>query len=196
MQVREMFLGGMLTMGIAALLLVAVINLGGIVSFGTTTYYGNTIANVVVAPICFISGASNTAITFNVGIPGTNEPTWNVTTLSDSNGNNAGSITIQAGVGNALNTLDGNAVWIGLSSSAHSIQVVSNTVYSLSYATSFAGASTIGNFLSGGAVTGGVVPAPTQTVPSTSNTIYIGMRLPAGTPADTYTTNIILETSC
>ena len=188
MDLKRMILGGMLTMATVAFLFGALLNLGGLISFGayTTT---NTIGGIVgVQAVCAITTVSNTAVNFGSLAPGTNVGTQNVVTLTDSGGNTASNILIAGGLG-SLSPYNG--IWLG-TSVANQIGI-SNTVWSATLNTAYGSATKVTNAL---VITPILLTAPSQANPSTSNTVFLGMGVPSGTAADTYTTNIVLETTC
>ncbi|MDE1865013.1 MAG: hypothetical protein KGH94_00010 [Candidatus Micrarchaeota archaeon] len=180
-------IGGLLTMATLAFLLGAVMELGSVVSFAGTT--SNTVSGTVgVQKVCAISTVSATAINFGSIFPGGNVNTANALTITDSGGNAASNILVEGGLGNLLGS--NNDIWVG--TSASNTIYISNTLWSAASQGSYTGTA-LTNALVDTAV---VLPAPTQASPSKSNTIYFGMGVPSGTPADTYTTNIIVETTC
>jgi len=149
-------------------------------------FASNTITGQVTVPgTCFISSVSNTLINFGSLAPGSNTLTSNAITVTDSAGNKPEGIVIFGG-----NGIIPEPFWVG--TSAGNTIGISNTVWSTSYNAGWSGTATITNTVSGNTI---VLAAPTIGT-STSNTLYLGMKVPAGTAADTYTTNIVLETSC
>jgi PGF-pre-PGF domain-containing protein len=149
---------------------------------GGTTYAPNTVSGTINAgntvsvsftgssAVCEIS-LSNTAINFGTGIqPGSTISTANAVT--DTNGG-----SVQGWI--AVNGMD----W----TSASNTIGLGNTVWSGSSGVSVASANALTSTLTNTLI---VVPA------SGSNTIYFGFNAPGGTPAGTYSQNIVLETFC
>jgi len=187
-----MILGGVLTAATFAFLMGAVLDLGSLVSFGGTLT-GNVVANANVLSTCYI-GLSNTVVTFTPLSPTQNTlTTSNAITVFDNGGNAASTIMISGGTGNALNSQTGTGNWIGVSSNNANTIYITNTVYSNSAATNYWAGSAITPSLSS---TGYTLTAPTIQTPNTVFTIYLGMGIPPAQHPDTYTTNIVLETSC
>ena len=129
---------------------------------------------------CYIS-LSPTLINFGTIASGANTgTTWNGIIDTDANGNAQATINVYG------------SNWIYSSNTAITFYV-SNTMWSASNTVSYSS----GNGLTLSPVsTGIIIPAPTQSQPSTSNTIYFGVGVPGGAPVGAYTQNIIIENSC
>ena len=183
-----MILGGLLSFATLAFLLGAVVELGSVVSFSATTT--NTIGGTVGVPqVCAISTVSNTAINFGSNLaPNQNVATQNGILLTDSGGNFASNILVGGGMGSSSPY---NGIWLG-TSVANQIGIA-NTVWATTLNTAYGSATRLTNTLTDTHI---VLTAPTIANPSTTNSIFLGMGVPSGTPADTYTTNIVLETTC
>lgn len=191
MDLKRMILGGVLSAATLAFIFTALVALGSLVSFGGTLT-SNVVGTTTVLKVCYIS-LSNTAVLFGGGsgmAPGSAIPTQNVITDSDPGGNAQATVLIAAGTGNALGYYS-NAIWLG-TSSANQIGI-SNTVYSASLNTAWNSATALSTTLSS---TGITITAPSIGTPTTSASVFLGMNVPSGTPADTYTTNIVIENSC
>ncbi|MEM0202254.1 MAG: hypothetical protein QXR73_03695, partial [Candidatus Micrarchaeaceae archaeon] len=131
-------------------------------------------AKVEVQGTCYISLSTN-AINFGSIVPTANVPTNKIVTDSDSLGNVAASLL----VGGTNWTLTSNAlVTFG----------VSNTIWSNTIQTTYAGTALTGNL-----VTTGISIPPDS---STGNSIYFGLQIPGGTPAGTYVQTITIENGC
>jgi len=142
----------------------------------------NTLSVTVnVLPTCYIS-LSATSINFGTMPSGTNTgTTWNGILDSDPGGNSQA--TIQVAGGN----------WIYSSNTAISFYVA-NTVWSSTNTVSYSGGTPL--TLPPAVSANIIVPAPTQSTPTTSNTIYFGLGVPGGTKVGAYTQNIIIENQC
>ncbi|MDE1865012.1 MAG: hypothetical protein KGH94_00005, partial [Candidatus Micrarchaeota archaeon] len=145
---------------------------------------GKTQSISFAASACYIS-ISNTVVDFGQINSGSNVPTANTVTVTDNGGSAAANILVAGGLGS---TSPFNGIWLG-TSSANQIGIA-NTLWS---------AASQGSY-SGTAVTNTPVDTmiliPNPGGGTASNTIYFGMGIPGGTPADTYTTNIIVESTC
>jgi hypothetical protein len=165
---------------IATTMLIAIIVL--IASFyfeplATATATNTVTASANVQGTCYISLSSN-QINFGSISPNANVPTNMIITDSDNGGNVAANILV-----------DGTN-WIYSSYSFG----VSNTLWSASTQSTYTGTPlTLTPTLTN---TNIVIPAPTQTTPTTSNNIYFGLAIPAGTPPGIYTQTITIENSC
>lgn len=187
MDFKRMILGGVLSVATLAFLLGAVVELGSVVSFGGTT--ANTVSGTVsVSSVCAISTVSNTAVNFGSLFPGNTISTQNGILLTDSGGNFASNILIGGGLGTSSPY---NGIWLG-TSVANQVGIA-NTVWAPSLNTVYGSATRVTNTLVDTRI---VLTAPTIANPSTTNSIFLGMGVPSGTPPDTYTTNIVLETTC
>ena len=145
---------------------------------------GNTISVIFAASACYIS-VSSTTLDFGSIDPGSNVPTANAITVTDNGGTVPSNILIAGGLG----TLSPyNGIWLGTSASN---QIgISNTLYSLSSQPIYTG-TTISN-----TPVDTLITIPNPGGGSASNTLYLGMGVPGGSPADTYTTNIVIENTC
>jgi len=150
---------------------------GSTVSQPTTSNVLSVTVNVL--PTCYISLSPN-SINFGTLATGTTSTTWNGITDTDNGGN------VQA----TINVWGGN--WIYSSNTAISFYVA-NTVWS---------PTNTGIYSSGTPLTltpvstNIIVPAPTQSNPSTSNTVYFEVGVPGGAPVGAYTQNIIIANQC
>jgi hypothetical protein len=186
-QLKKTILGGVLAVATLALLLGAVADVGSLISFGGTLT-SNVVANVIVQKACYIS-LSNTVVNFGSIPAGSNGITSNAITDNDLGGDAVATILIAGGTGGSTFWYQtGN--WLG-TSAANTIGVA-NTLYSGSSQVTYTGTAVTNTLTS----TGLTVAAPTQSSPSASTTVYLGMGIPGGTLADTYTTNIVIENSC
>ncbi len=151
-----------------------------------TVVVGNGISVAFSLASCFVS-VSNTLVNFGSITTGSNVPTQNAVTVTDNSGSVAANILIEGGIGNVINPA--NDIWKG--TSAGNTIGISNTVWSASLNTAYGSATRVSN-----------TPVDTQIqIPSpgggsASNNIYLGMGIPRGTPADTYTTNVVIEITC
>ena len=128
-----------------------------------------------VATQCYIS-LSPLTINFGTINPGANVPTANAVTDNDIGGNIAANVIVYGGN------------WIAGSNQFG----VSNTLWNPTSLGTYSG-----NALSNSTVnTQIVVPAPTPSHTTASNSIYFGLGIPGGTVAGTYTQNIVIENSC
>ncbi len=137
--------------------------------------------SVSVGSICYITLSPNT-ISFGNVFASANVPT-NVLVTDSDNGGNAQATMLVYG---------------------------SNWAYSANTAITFSGSNTMWNPISlsvygGNALTtnslspqntGIIIPTPTQSNPSTSNSIYFGLAVPPGTPGGVFTQTITVENSC
>jgi len=151
---------------------------GSTVSQPTTSNVLSVTVNVL--PTCYIS-LSPTSINFGTLATGTNTGnSWNGIVDTDNGGNVQATIYVYGGN------------WIFSSNTAISFYVA-NTVWS--------GTNTV-SYSSGTPLTltpvstGIIVPAPTQSNPSTSNTVYFGVAVPGGAPVGAYTQNIVIANQC
>jgi hypothetical protein len=134
----------------------------------------NAILSANVQGVCYIS-LNTLTINFGTVVASANVPTQFGVTDSDNGGNVAANMLVYGGN------------WVGPATFG-----VGNTLWNPTSSNSY-----IGNVLTLSAVnTGIVIPAPTQSSPSTSNDIYFGLGVPGGAPSGTYTQNIIIENSC
>ena len=190
-QLKRMILGGVLTVATLVFFLGAMVGLGSLVSFGgaATT---NVVANVIVSSVCYIS-LSNSVVLWTLGPSQNSITTSNAITDTDQGGNAPANILISGGTGNALNAQTGTGNWIGTTAGDTNTIAISNTVYSNAGATLYGAGTAVTSSL---ALTGYTIAAPTQGSPTQATTIYLGMAVPPGQHADTYTTNIVIENSC
>ena len=148
---------------------------------GLATAYtaSNTVtASANVQGVCYISLSSNT-INFGNRAPNANVPTNMLITDYDNGGNVAANILVDG-----TNWIYSNTTIFG----------VSNTLWSPASQTTYTGtALTLSPTLTD---TGIVVPQPTPSTSTTSNNIYFGLAIPAGTGAGIYTQTITIENSC
>jgi hypothetical protein len=151
---------------------------GTTVSQPTTSNVLSVSVNVL--KVCFIN-ISSTSINFGGIKSGTNTGTnWYGITDTDYGGN----------VQSIINVEDTN--WVLSSNNAVSFSG-NYTLYSSTNTGSYTSGTSISSTLTS---TGIIVPAPTQTTPSTSNTIYFGVGVPGGSHAGVYTQNIIIANQC
>ena len=142
---------------------------------------GTAISNTMtltanVLGVCY-TVVTPTAISFGNMYPGTTYNTNVIVTDNDVGGN----------VGSAM-MVQGNANWVFGSNNIG----VSNTVYNAVSQSTYLGNALSNTFVN----TNIAITAPTQATPYASANIYFGMSVPGGTPAGTYTENIIIENSC
>jgi len=152
---------------------------------GSNTIYSlqpssNTLSVTVnVLSTCYISLSPN-SINFGTLATGTTSTTWNGIVDTDNGGNVQATISVWGGN------------WIYSSNTAITFYVA-NTVWS---------PTNTGSYSSGTPLTltpintGIIVPAPTQSNPSTSNTVYFEVAVPGGAPVGAYTQNIIIANEC
>jgi len=153
---------------------------------GSNTIYSlqpssNTLSVTVnVLSTCYIS-LNATSINFGTLPTGTNTGnTWNGIVDKDNGGN------VQA----TINVYGGNWVY---SSNPQITFYVANTVWSPTNTVGYSSGRPLTlSFVS----TNIIVPAPTQSNPSTSNTVYFGVAVPGGAPVGAYTQNIIIANEC
>jgi len=151
---------------------------GSTISQPTTSNVLSVTVNVL--PTCYIS-LSPTSINFGTLAAGTNTGnSWNGIVDTDTGGN------AQA----TINVYGGN--WIFSSNTAISFYVA-NTVWS---STNTVGYSSGTPLTLTPISTNIIVPAPTQSNPSTSNTVYFGVAVPGGAPVGAYTQNIVIANQC
>jgi PGF-pre-PGF domain-containing protein len=149
---------------------------------GSTIGAGNAVLITFTAVSCFIS-LSNTVVNFGNIATGSNVPTANAVTDTNTGGTATATILIAGGTGGSTFWYQtGN--WLG-TSAANTIGVA-NTLYSASSQATYTGTA-ITNTIT---TTGITIPN------SGSSTVYLGMGIPGGSPADAYTTNIVLENTC
>lgn len=141
---------------------------------------------VTAAGTCFIT-LSNSVVTFAVGA-NSNTPTQNVITDTDSGGSAATTILIAGGIGDATSWYN-NGIWVD-TTKTNTIGVT-NTVWAPTLNTAWSSGTALTNTITS---TGLVIPNPSGG--SASNTLYLGMGVPAGVPPTIYTTNIVIENSC
>ncbi len=144
-----------------------------------------TTANVevtfTVQPTCYISLSSN-AINFGQLAAGKNTGyTSNVIVDSDNGGNVAANILVNGTNWEEISPATGNSFG------------VSNTVWGPSNTVAYSAGTHLTTIANN---TNILIPAPTQSTPTTSNDIYFGLGIPGGTPAGTYTQTITIENSC
>ncbi len=161
-----------LTMAVGAAFLSALFVLGISLSSVAAASTNTVIANVVVGNVIYLSLTPNTLNLGNV-YPSTATFTNSLATDNDIGGNIAANILIK-GTGFVYN--------------ANSIGV-SNTLWSATTQSTYAGTALTTSF----ADTSIIVPQPTQSTPSQSNSIYLGFNIPASTPPGLYTQTISFE---
>ncbi|MEM3661941.1 MAG: hypothetical protein QXG73_03880 [Candidatus Micrarchaeaceae archaeon] len=135
----------------------------------------NVVANVAVGTVIYLSVSPNTINFGNIN-PGATYNT-NVPVTDNDVGGNIGANILVEGTDWVLST--NSAVTFG----------VSNTEWNPTSQTSYTGnalSTTFANTLI-------FIPAPTLSMPTTSNKIYFGLSIPGGTPAGVYTQNILFE---
>ncbi len=138
-------------------------------------------ANVIVQGVCYIS-LSTTTLNFGTLTPTATYDTNAVVTDSDTGGNIAANVILQA-------TSGSNGDWIG--SGTNTIPV-GNTLWDTASQSSYTGTP----LTDSGTLTPIVVPAPNTVVTTTSANVFFGLGVPAGTAGGTYTQNILIENSC
>jgi len=139
-----------------------------------------TTANAAVAANVNVQGTLYTDISPN-SIIWTNYPkfannTNTLITVNDENGNIPGNIFIW-GTATLSNTLNSNSIAIG--------NVLWNPTSLTSYAGNAVTTSQVNTLI--------VVAAPTISTPTTNSPIYLGVNVPAGTPAGLYTGSIYFD---
>ena len=156
----------------AFMVVISAFALSGFSSAATTTVAApNVVASMTVLSTCEIS-LSNSVITLPATAPGSFAHTDNGVVTDSNPGNMAGNVVIYGGN------------WIGTSSA--NTFYVTNTVWNPSSSSSL-----IGNQLTSSPFTSLLqIPA------AGSSTIYFGANVPSGQAADTYSQNIVIETSC
>ena len=132
-------------------------------------------ANVLVPATCFTALSPN-AITFGVLVPGSSSNTNVLVTDSDTGGNAQATLYVE---GSDLTYLSNTIS-------------VANTLWNPTSVASYTGNALTGGFAS----TGIILIAPTLGNPTTSNSVYFGVRIPGGTPIGTYTQTVTIENSC
>ncbi len=144
-----------------------------------------TTANVVVTAnvqqVCYITLSTNS---INFGqIPAARNTgyTNNGIIDYDQGGNVAANILVEGTNWNEVSPVTGNSFG------------VSNTVWGTSNTVAYSAGTALSNILADTAIQ---IPAPTQTTPTTSNSIYFGLGIPGGTPAGVYQQTITIENSC
>ncbi len=178
MNLKEKFVG--LLLFISTALMTAILLPGSLVLapvYAATNSVANVISNVQVGEACTISLPSN-AIDFGTQYPGVDLAPTNA--ITDQN---------QGNIGAYLYVDAGN--WIGAGTNTF---YATNTVYGI---TSGSISNVVPFYLAAGSPTNTLVllPAGTPGVAG-SNTIYFGVNVPIGQPADTYTQNIIITNVC
>jgi len=151
-------------------------------------------ALLLISPSNVSATTSNSQVVANVNVLGTlytdispNSITWTsfpnstiaistMITVNDVNGNIPGNIFIW-GTAQLSNTLNGNSIAIG--------NVMWNPTSLISYGGNAVTTSPVNTLI--------VVAAPKISSPTTSNYIYLGANVPAGTPAASYTGSIYFE---
>jgi len=136
----------------------------------------NAIFSANVQGVCYIS-LNTLTINFGTVVASANVPTQFGVTDSDNGGNVAANMLVYGGN------------WVGPTTFG-----VGNTLWNPTSSNSYIGTAL--TLSTGNTITGIVIPAPTQSSPSTSNSIYFGLGVPGGAPSGTYTQNIIIENSC
>jgi len=148
---------------------------------GIITSPSNAILAVTVNVLstCFISLNPN-AINFGTIASGSNTIYTSNSIQDTDNGGNAPA-TIYVYGGN----------WIYSSNTAISFYVANTVWYSTNTVYSSGTPLTLTPI-----PTNIIVPAPTQSTPSTSSSVYFGVGVPGGAPVGAYTQNIVIEDSC
>jgi hypothetical protein len=155
----------------AFMVVISAFALSGFSSAVTVTAAPNVVASMTVLSTCEIS-LSNSVITLPATAPGSFAPTDNGVVTDSNPGNLAGNVVIYGGN------------WIGTGSNTF---YVTNTVWNPSSSPT----QIIGNQLTSSPFTSLLqIPA------AGSSTIYFGANVPSGQAADTYSQNIVIETSC
>lgn len=157
---------------LAMVSLVSIIFFGSGIAFGSSS---NVAASVSISAVCYTS-VTPTTISFGTLSTNTNVPTNVLVTDQDNGGNVASYLYISGndwtagsnsfGVSNTLWDPTTQATYVGTALSATS----SNTAI--------------------------LIPAPTVSVTTTSNSIYFGLGVPSGVAPGTYTQTITIQNSC
>ena len=151
----------------------------GINLAGASSSPSNVVASLSVSSSCVISAPSNTAINFGSLNPTQSYSATNAVTFTDNGGNAPANILVAGSnmISGSNNFYVANTLWSATSGG-------STTALAL-----YTGlASLIDTLIQ--------IPAPTRANPATTNTIYFGIDIPAGTPAGVYTQNIVYGYTC
>ena len=151
----------------------------GINLAGASSSPSNVVASLSVKSSCSISAPSNTAINFGNLNPTQTYSATNAVTFTDSGGNAPANILVAGSnmISGGNNFYVTNTLWSAISGG-------STTALTL-----YTGLASLVDTLI-------QIPAPSRTAPSTTNTIYFGIDIPAGTPAGIYTQNIVYGYTC
>ena len=151
----------------------------GINLAGASSSPSNVVASLSVKSSCSVSAPSNTAINFGNLNPTQTYSATNAVTFTDSGGNAPANILVAGSnmISGGNNFYVTNTLWSAISGG-------STTALTL-----YTGLASLVDTLI-------QIPAPSRTNPSTTNTIYFGIDIPAGTPAGIYTQNIVYGYTC
>ncbi len=163
-------------------LFVAVASVVPPIQHASSTYTSNVIANVAVSNTCYVSTPSS--VNFGSTLPSLGYVS-NVAVTDTDNGGNAQATISVSGVG-------GSGVQIGDWFSGSNVIPVSNTLWSATPQSSYAGTA-LTNSLASTSIT---ITAPNVAVTSQSANVYFGVAIPAGAPSGTYTQNVLFQNSC
>jgi YVTN family beta-propeller protein len=158
-------------------------NVIGIDQGTTTPYTFNSVSNTITGygTACFIS-LSTAAVSFGGINPNSNVPTTNVI-IDTNSGTVPAAFLIAGGVGDSNSWYD-NGIWVD-TTTVNTIGIA-NTLWSLTSQSGYAGT----------ALTNVLTTTGISIAASSSNSVYLGMQIPGGTPTGGYTTNIVIENSC
>lgn len=161
---------------LAAMALILTVLTSCFVNISSASASGTVSASTSVISDCFISLTPN-SISFGAVTPGGNVPTNVLVTDKDPNGNVAANIIVSATAWS-----DGGSNSFG----------VSNTVWSPTTSGSYSGMSLTTTPVD----TGIVIPTPSLVLPTTSNSVYFGLAVPASIAPTTYMQTITMTNSC
>ncbi len=158
--------------------------LGNVIFQNSCPGYSSSANDVVSTTVniigtCYITLSTNTII-FGTISPGANVPTNKQITDNDVGGN-AGA-TIYIGAGN----------WIAGANNFGA----QNTTWAATTQSTYIGSSVPNTGISNAVNTGIVIVAPTVGTSTQGASIFFGLGIPLGTPASTYTQNILIQNSC
>lgn len=151
----------------------------GINLAGASSSPSNVVASLSVKSSCSITGPSNTAINFGNLNPTQAYSATNAVTFTDSGGNTPANILVAGSnmISGSNNFYVTNTLW----SATNGGSTTALTLYT-------GLASLVDTLIQ--------IPAPTRTNPTTTNTLYFGIDIPAGTPPGIYTQNIVYGYTC
>ncbi len=168
-----------LAIGVAAIAILSLFAFDSVLS-GASSPSTNVIASATVNSVCLMS-ISNTAIDFGLVSPTVSTATSNIVAIIDNGGNAPANVLVAGGnwISGSSNFYVANTLWNPTSASAG----VGNSL------ALYAGLASLVDTLI-------QIPAPTLLIPTTSNNLYFGVGIPAGTPPGIYTQNIVYGYNC